>query len=61
MEHQAHQATEGKWIESMNNIITKKVCCVVWILFSLLNINVAVQISLTVAEGYMHSGLNMSL
>lgn len=61
LEHQAHQAPEVKRTESMNKIIAKKVCWVVWGLFSLLNKGVDFQTSLTVAEGNMHGGLNTLL
>lgn len=44
--------------ESMNKIIAKKVCWVVWFLFSLLNKKVDFQISITV-EGNLHSELHM--
>lgn len=47
--------------ERAQQIIAKKVCWVVCFLFSLLNKTVEFQISLTVAEGNVHSGLNMLL
>lgn len=45
--------------ESMNKIIAKKVCWVVWFLFSLLNKKVDFQISVKVEEGNLHSELHM--